>query len=58
VLEHYNSGGVWSKTVDPLIRIDDGLGLTEDEMQDIIVFLKALSDSTFLNNPAYANPFE
>ena len=51
VIEHYNSGGNYSPTVDPLMKkIGVGLQLTNAEKQDLINFLKALSDYNFLNN--------
>ena len=51
VVEHYNSGGNYSPTVDPLMKkIGVGLQLTNTEKQDLINFLKALSDYNFLNN--------
>ena len=51
VIEHYNSGGNYSLTVDPLMKnIGVGLQLTNTEKQDLINFLKALSDYDFINN--------
>ena len=51
VVEHYNSGGNYSSTVDPLMKkIGVGLQLTNSEKQDLINFLKALSDYDFINN--------
>ena len=60
VMEHYNSGGVESHTVDPFMKGtgQGGLNLTEQEKNDIIAFLESLTDSTFLNNEAFSNPFE
>ncbi len=57
VLEHYNSGGHRSATVDPLIRVGVGLGLTEDEIADVIAFIRTLSDPGFLTNPEFSSPF-
>lgn len=34
-----------------------GFTLTEDEKQDVIAFLRSLTDQRFLENPAYADPF-
>ena len=52
VIEHYNSGGNYSATVDPLMKkIGVGLQLTNSEKQDLLNFLKALSDYDYLNNP-------
>lgn len=58
VLDHYNSGGVHSANVDPLIRVGRGLGLTVEQKQDLIAFLRTLTDSSFVTNPALASPFE
>jgi cytochrome c peroxidase len=57
VVEHYNSGGFLTPTVDPLIRVGQGLGLTDEEVQGLVAFLKALSDPDFLTNPAHRSPF-
>lgn len=56
VLDHYNSGGVGSASVDPLIRVGRGLGLSQQDKQDLIAFLHTLTDSTFLANPDFAPP--
>jgi cytochrome c peroxidase len=49
VIEHYNSGGNYSSTVDPLMKkIGIGLQLTNQEKQDLIAFLKTLSDDNFI----------
>jgi len=51
VIEHYNSGGKYSSTVDPLMKkLGIGLQLTNQEKQDLIAFLKTLSDSEFIEN--------
>ena len=50
VVEHYNSGGNFSSTVDPLMKkLGVGLQLTNEEKQDLIAFLKTLSDPDFLD---------
>jgi cytochrome c peroxidase len=49
VVEHYNSGGEYSSTVDPLMKkLGVGLQLTNQEKQDLVAFLKTLTDSDFL----------
>jgi len=54
VIEHYNSGGNHSSTVDPLMKkLGVGLELTNQEKQDLIAFLKTLSDSEFITNPVF-----
>ena len=50
VIEHYNSGGNYSTTVDPLMKkIGVGLQLSNQEKEDLIAFLKTLSDIDFTN---------
>ena len=50
VIDHYNSGGKYSSTVDPLMKkIGVGLQLTNQEKEDLIAFLKTLSDTDFIN---------
>jgi cytochrome c peroxidase len=58
VVQHYNSGGHPSPTVDPLIRVNVGLGLTDSQKRDLIAFLRTLNDPGFVENPAFWNPFE
>ena len=59
VVEHYNSGGKPSATVDPLMKhVGTGLGLSEQEKADLVAFLKALTDSTFITNPDFSDPFK
>lgn len=54
VIEHYNFGGHQSTTIDPLMKkVGIGLGLTSEEKNDLINFLKTLTDSTFINNPKF-----
>jgi len=57
VINHYNSGGVPSPTIDPLMKnVGEGLNLTLSQRNDLIAFLNALTDSTFLTNPAFSDP--
>lgn len=50
VIEHYNSGGNYSSTVDPLMKkIGIGLQLSNQEKEDLIAFLKTLSDNNFIS---------
>lgn len=62
VVQHYNRGGVPGLTldsnVDPLIRINRGLGLTDDEVDALIAFIRTMGDPGLLTNPAFASPFE
>lgn len=54
VLDHYNSGGHGSPNKDPLI---EPLGLTEEQKEDIIIFLHTLTDTFATKNPSYQSPF-
>ncbi len=41
-------------------RLDQygGLGFTSEEKADLVAFLKTFTDTSFINNPAYKNPFK
>lgn len=59
VIEHYNSGLKSSPTIDPNLKSAGvGLGLTAQDKSDLIAFLHTLTDTVYLNNPAYSNPFQ
>jgi cytochrome c peroxidase len=47
VVAHYNSGGFFHKNKSTFIK---PLGLTQQEQNDIVAFLKTLSDFTFIDN--------
>jgi len=63
VIEHYNSGGVYSITIDPLMKYVNsnpfgipgltGLVLTEQEKSNLKAFLLTLSDEDFIQNPNF-----
>ncbi|MFP4090030.1 MAG: cytochrome-c peroxidase [Cyclobacteriaceae bacterium] len=67
VLDHYNEHIVRSETLSPLIMqasnepIVQGepvkLHLTDDEKEAILAFLHTLTDSTFISNHKFSNPF-
>ena len=54
MLEHYRSGINAGPTLDPLLT--NGISLTNSEENDIISFLRTLSDSSYINNPRYREP--
>lgn len=54
VLDHYSSGGHFADNLDANIR---KFTLSERDKKDLIAFLKMLTDTAFINNPAYKNPF-
>jgi len=59
VIDHYNEGIKESNTTDQTVlnTKDTGLFLDEQDKQDLLNFLKTLTDEVFLQNPAYENPF-
>lgn len=59
VLDHYNDGGHPSTTVDPFMKFTDPdltLELTPQKRAQIIAFLNSLTDTEFVNNPAFSDP--
>ena len=58
VIEHYNKGGVFSPNVDNVINeTGTGLNLTQYQKDALIAFLKSLTDTTFIYDPDYDDPF-
>ncbi|MCO6501212.1 MAG: cytochrome-c peroxidase [Vicingus serpentipes] len=58
VLEHYSTGVKLSSTIDPDMQFSGqgGVQMTPQEKADLKAFLLALTDSSFINNPAYKAP--
>lgn len=59
VLDHYNSGGHPSPTVDPFMKFTDPdmeLGLTPEKREQVKAFLESLTDMEFLTNPDFSDP--
>ena len=57
VIEHYNTGGVPSATVDPFMKYESGgLTLSAGQKADLLAFLHTLTDTSFVHNPAFSNP--
>ncbi|MDX2001896.1 MAG: cytochrome c peroxidase [Chitinophagales bacterium] len=50
ILEHYNTGGKNHPNKDPLVQ---PLNLSDQEKQDIIAFLRSLTDTEFINDPSH-----
>lgn len=59
VVEHYNSGVKLSPSLNPAIQDTEemGLFLSEQDKQDLVAFLKTLTDETLMTNSDYSNPF-
>ena len=51
VIAHYNTGGANHIQKNPIIQ---PLDLTENEQADLVHFLEALTDETFVHNPLFA----
>ena len=59
VVDHYNADIRESSTVDPALlnTKQTGLLLSRQDKEDLVNFLKTLTDDTFLNNEEYKSPF-
>jgi len=63
VLSHYNEHVIQSNTLSPFLQGISNTGnghsldLTEQEKTDIIAFLHLLTDSSFITNKQFSNPF-
>jgi cytochrome c peroxidase len=57
VVDHYNTGGVLSTTIDPFMEAaGNGLFLSDTDKMALIAFLHCLTDTSFIHNPAFSNP--
>ncbi len=58
VLDHYSSQVKISPTIDPLMQFSHqgGVQMTDDEKADLKAFLLSLTDSSFIENPAFQAP--
>lgn len=60
VVDHYNLGVKDSPTADFLLQYNlqpGGLKLTAQDKADLVAFMKTLTDTEFLANPAFKTPF-
>lgn len=58
VIEHYSTGGVESANRDGLIPEHGTVPTSASEKDKLIKFLNTLTDTAFINNPAFKNPFD
>ncbi|MFN4233263.1 MAG: cytochrome-c peroxidase [Bacteroidia bacterium] len=60
VLDFYSEGVKTSVNIDSKMGLahQGGVRLTKEEKKQIIAFLKTLTDSTFITNPNFGNPFK
>ena len=54
VLDHYKSGGHPSPNVSANIQ---PFTLSDEDRSNLIAFLNTLTDTSFINNPAFQSPF-
>ncbi len=54
VIDHYNNGVKTSATLDSSLR--KGILFTDQETNDIVYFLKALKDTSFMNDKRFSQP--
>lgn len=52
-IQHYNTGFRYTANLDPALAIAKKNRLTPADVQDLVAFLKTLSDPELLTNPAY-----
>ena len=58
VMEHYNSNVKKSSTTSEILQHNfKGLNLNQQDKNDLIAFLKTLTDPVYLSNPEYKSPF-
>ncbi|RYY55900.1 MAG: cytochrome-c peroxidase [Chitinophagaceae bacterium] len=62
VIDHYNREMIQTPTLSPALRSSNlpggsSLGLTDREKKDLLAFLHMLTDSTFITNQQFADPF-
>jgi len=55
VIDHYNDGILYNPNLDTILIDDNFIELNNSEKQNLIKFLKTLTDSTFLYNQEYLN---
>ncbi len=60
VIDFYSEGLQFSSTIDPLMKNvhQGGIQLTDDEKQSLLAYLKTLTDTTFIQNRDFSNPFD
>ncbi len=52
-VQHYNTGFRYSANLDPNLSFAVKGRMTQQEMDDLVAFLKTLTDMEFVNNPAF-----
>lgn len=63
VINFYSDGLKGSRTLDPIMQKFDrvergGLKLTAQQKKELLAFLNTFTDSSYISNPAFENPFK
>ncbi len=62
VIDHYSEGIHYSPTISTELgsvhTTGENINLTPEQKADILKFLHTLTDTTFINDPQFSNPFE
>ena len=57
VIDHYDSGGLPSSTVDPFMKYNSGgLMLSDVQKERLIAFMHTLTDTAFISDPRFQDP--
>ena len=57
VIDHYDSGGLRSSTVDPFMKYNSGgLMLSDVQKERLIAFMHTLTDTAFISDPRFQDP--
>jgi len=54
VIDHYRFSVVDGPTTDPIVK--NGIPMSDDEKDNLILFLRTLTDTTFVNNTRFSQP--
>lgn len=54
VIDHYRFDVINGPTTDPLLR--NGISLTDDDRDNLVLFLRTLTDSSFISDTRFAQP--
>lgn len=54
VMNHYKREVIQTANLDPILRSNNGIALTDEETQQLLAFLNTLNDETFINNKQFS----
>ena len=56
VMEHYNNGIHFADNLDSNLS-EESLDLNEEQISDLIAFMKTFTDQEFISDPKFQSPF-